>query len=97
MGAVVDKQDRKIGMIAEGAYEHQRTTRGQAVINCRTWALAFSNEGKAFAQSHGWKGGHLLCFVDWLAANYPLQYKCDPIPAWGRSYGMLILSTLPHA
>ena len=49
MGAVVEEQDTGIGMIAEGVYESQRTTRGQAVIGCQTWALAFSDEGKAFA------------------------------------------------
>lgn len=96
MEAVIEDQDTGIDTIAEGVYQHQKTTRDQAIINCQTWPLAFSEEGKAFAQSNGWKGGNQFTYVDWLAKNYPLKYKRDPILAWRRRAERLRGEKNPH-
>ena len=52
-------------------------------MDTQAWRLAFSDEGKAFAQSAGWSG-NLLQLVDWLGANYPHKFRSDPIPSWEK-------------
>jgi hypothetical protein len=96
MAAVIEDQDTGIGTIAEGVYKHQKTTRDQAVIDCQVWPLAFSEEGKAFAKANGWKGVNHFAYVAWLARNYPLKYKHDPIPTWRRWNERLRGEKNPH-
>jgi hypothetical protein len=94
MAVVIEDLDTGIDTIAKGVYKE--TTRDQAIIDCQTWPLAFSKEGKAFSQANGWKGGNHFAYIDWLAKNYPLQYKGDPIPAWRRRTERLRGEKNPH-
>jgi hypothetical protein len=92
---VVEEQDTYIGIIAEGVYAHQRTTRDKAVIGCQTWPLAFSEEGKAFALKHQFTG-NTLEFIEWLGTHYPLKFRGDPIPRWQKRATKLRSEKNPH-
>ena len=92
----VEDQDLCIGIVADGVYEGQQTTRDEAVIGCQIWPLAFSEKGKEFARQKGFSGSfHEL--TKWLEANYPLAYKRDPIRLWRSQASKLRTETNPHA
>jgi hypothetical protein len=95
MDEVISQQDSCIHLIARGVYKGQETTRDRAVVNTQAWALAFSEEGKAFAFSHGWSG-NVLQLVEWLADHYPHKFRCDPIPSWKAQAGRLRSNKNPH-
>jgi hypothetical protein len=96
MDEVISNQDDCLDVVAAGVYEGQRTTRDEAVVGCQTWPLAFSGEGEAFAAKHGWSGSK-FSLIEWLAANYPIKYKHDPIAAWERQAAKLRAQNNPHA
>jgi hypothetical protein len=87
MFEVVEDQDTSIDLVSTGA--PVKATRDQVVIDCQTWSLAFNDEGRSFAREHEWIGGNHFALVDWLAANYPLKYPKDPIPAWRKRVNRL--------
>jgi len=82
MDQVIDEIDTCIDIVAGGVYDGQKTTRDGAVIGTQAWPLAFSDKGKAFAKDSKWAGSSMLDLIDWLSANYPFQFKGDPIPSW---------------
>jgi hypothetical protein len=92
---VVEEQDLCIGIIARGAYAHQRTTRDKAVIDSQTWPLLFSEEGKTFARRHQFTG-NTFEFRDWLGTHYPLKFRGDPIPRWQKRAAKLRAQKNPH-
>ena len=96
MDEIIDAQDTYIDIVAGGAYKGQQTTRDEAVVGCQTWPLAFSEEGKAFAAKHQWKG-NLLQLVEWLGNNYPLRFRGDPIASWKKQAAKLRSQKNPHA
>jgi hypothetical protein len=96
MAEVIENQNTGIDAIAEGVYAHQKTTRDQAIVECQIWPLAFSAEGKEFAQRNGWKGEKHFAYVDWLSKSYPLKYKRDPISGWRRRAERLQGEKNPH-
>ncbi|WP_392714202.1 hypothetical protein [Rhizobium ruizarguesonis] len=55
--------------------------------------------GKAFAKERGWTGGtdSIFNFVQWLADNYPLKFRGDPIASWQRQAAKLRAQKDPHA
>jgi len=80
MSEIIEEQDSCIDLVATGG--PARTTRDKAVIDTQAWPLAFSQEGKKYAQEQGWTGGNFLEFVEWIAEKYPLEFCRDPVPAW---------------
>lgn len=82
MAQTVKEKDTFIDYISTGAPRGQ--TRDEVVIDCQVWPLAFSEEGKRFAQDNKFPGGNMLVFIEWLAKNYPLQFKGDPISSWNK-------------
>ncbi|APG15078.1 hypothetical protein BKD09_42900 [Bradyrhizobium japonicum] len=93
---IIQEQDTCIKIVADGVYENQRTTRDQAVVDCQTWPLAFSQEAMAFAQKRGFSGNRLE-FVEWLGKNYPLKAKRDPIQRWAQRADKLRMEKNPHS
>ncbi|MFZ1921171.1 MAG: hypothetical protein WAU57_06015 [Xanthobacteraceae bacterium] len=96
MDQIIEEQDTCVGIIAEGAYAHQRTTRDKAVIDCQAWPLAFSEEGLAFAKERKFMGNRLE-LIDWLGENYPLRFRGDPIERWRKRAGKLRNENNSHA
>jgi hypothetical protein len=82
MARTVEEKDKFIDYISTSA--PRRQTRDEVVIDCQVWQLAFSEEGKRFAQQNKFPGGNMLVFIEWLAKNYPLQFKGDPISSWKK-------------
>lgn len=78
---IVEDMDACLQIVADGVYEGQRTTRDRAIVELQTWELAFEPAGQAFAAERGVTGNPLV-LADFLAANYPLVTRRDPIPAW---------------
>jgi len=95
MDDVIQYQDSCLDEVAGGVYVGQQTTRDEAVIGCQTWPLAFSDKGKAFAAEHGFSD-KLLHLPDWLAANYPIEFRSDPIPSWEKRAAALRKQKNPH-
>jgi hypothetical protein len=94
MGEVIEEQDGSLDFISQDA--PRRVSRDQVVIDCQTWPLAFTEKGRSFAEKNGWPGGSHFTLVDWLATNYPLKYKGDPISAWRRRTAKITRETNPH-
>lgn len=78
---IIEGMDICIGIVADGVYEGQQTTRDEAILGTQAWDLAFDDDGKAFAAEKGFKGNPLQ-FVDFLVENYPFRFRRDPIPSW---------------
>lgn len=87
MSETVEEKDHFIGYISTSA--PRRQTRDEVVIDCQVWPLAFSEEGKSFAQTNKFPGGNMLAFIGWLANTYPLKFKNDPIPSWRKRANQL--------
>jgi hypothetical protein len=81
MERIAEYIDSCLQIVADGVYEGQKTTRDQAIVSTQAWDLAFTEEGKAFAAEHGFKGG-VLHSVDFLVEKYPFECRRDPIPSW---------------
>ncbi|KXF77133.1 hypothetical protein ATN84_25545 [Paramesorhizobium deserti] len=95
MEQIIDDQDTNLDIVAEGVYVSQRRTRDQATVECQTWPLAFSDEGRNYAKERGFSG-ETLELLEWLGANYPLRFKKDPIPGWRRQVARLRSKASPH-
>jgi hypothetical protein len=93
---VISEADTSLDVAAGGVYDNQRRSRDQAIRECQAWPLAFTDKGRAFAKSHGWKGKNLIQLSDWLAENYPVQFKHDPIPSWRKRADKLRVSKSAH-
>jgi hypothetical protein len=93
MFEVVENQDTCLDVVATGG--PRPMSRDQAIIDCQTWHLAFSEEGRAFAAEKKFSGS-LFAFVAWLGENYPLQVRRDPIASWRTAAGDLARETEPH-
>jgi hypothetical protein len=87
MAETVEEKDHFLEYISTGAPRQQ--TRDEVVVDCQVWPLAFSEEGKRFAETNKFPGGNMLAFLGWLAKTYPLQFKCDPIPSWRKRANQL--------
>jgi hypothetical protein len=78
---IVEYTDTCIGIVAQGVYEGQKTTRDDAVLGTQAWELAFDDRGNAFAAERAFTGNRLQ-LVDFLVENYPFPFSGDPIPSW---------------
>jgi hypothetical protein len=97
MDKVVGEQDTCLDIVAGGVYKGQATTRDKAVIDSQAWPIAFSECGRKFAQENAWsETGSALHFVEWIAANYPLKYRRDPIASWRKRAASLRSDSNPH-
>jgi hypothetical protein len=96
MEAIISECDTCLDVVADGVYESQRRTRDKAVVECQTWPLAFTTEGRDFGQKEGWNGKSMFEFVAWLGEKYPLRVKKDPIPGWERRVKRLRSQGNPH-
>jgi len=96
MDAIISQQDTCIDIVADGVYKGQRTTRDGAVLDTQAWRLAFSKEGKAFAQSRGYTD-HMLKLPEWLRDHYQFELTTDPIPSWTARARRLRANKNPHS
>ncbi|MGJ7042771.1 hypothetical protein J2Y63_006054 [Shinella sp. BE166] len=96
MDAIISESDNDLDIVAEGVYAGQQRTRDQVTIDCQTWPLAFSTEGRDYAQAKGFSGKSFRELFEWLGANYPLRFKKDPIPGWQRQAARLRSKGNPH-
>jgi hypothetical protein len=94
MEEVVEDQDTAIDLAATGG-PNQRS-RDEVIVDCQAWTLAFSEEGKKFTRENGWPGGSVFDHVKWIAQNYPLKFRRDPIPAWVERVEGLRREQNPH-
>jgi hypothetical protein len=93
---VIEQQNVCIDIIARGVYEGQQTTRDGAVRDTQVWKIAFTEEGRAFALSHGFKGS-IRDLIEFLSANYSVQFRSDPIPSWNKQAATMRANRNPHA
>ncbi|MBY5624060.1 hypothetical protein [Rhizobium leguminosarum] len=85
MDFIITENNVYLDVISTGVFPKGKgITRDQATINCQTWRLAFSPVGHKFASENGFSGRSIHDLVDWLAANYRLTIKKDPVPGWKR-------------
>ncbi|MDW9776420.1 hypothetical protein GOA89_32535 [Sinorhizobium meliloti] len=96
MESIISGSDTDLDIVAEGVYTGQQRTRDQATIECQTWPLAFSTEGRDYAKANGFSGKSFRELLEWLGANYPLRFKKDPIPGWERQAARLRSKGNPH-
>ncbi|GJD70207.1 hypothetical protein MMMDOFMJ_3149 [Methylobacterium gnaphalii] len=94
--SIIEEQDTYIDIIARGVYVGQEKTRDEAIIDCQSWSIAFSDEGKAFLTNNDWSGS-VLSAVQFITKNYELKYRSDPIPSWERQVARLRAQKDPHA
>lgn len=55
MEHIISGSDTHLDIVAEGVYAGQQKTRDQATLDCQTWPLAFSIEGREFAKANGFR------------------------------------------
>jgi hypothetical protein len=60
------------------------TTRAQEIIAAQAWPFAFTDEGKAWANSNGCPPLSVTELANWLSDHYPWPIKNDPIPSWNK-------------
>lgn len=98
MDQIVSEQDTNLDIVSEGVYVIQRQTRDQATVECQTWPLALSEEGRKFAQAKGFAVDEsaLGLLFQWLSTNYPVRFKKDPIPNWRLQVARLRSKGNPH-
>jgi hypothetical protein len=96
MEQIVSEQDTNLDIVAEGVYVSQRQTRDQATVECQTWPLAFSDEGRNYAKERGFSGKTFPELLAWLENNSPVRFKKDPIPGWQRQVARLRSKGNPH-
>ncbi len=96
MEEIITESDTCLDVVAEGVYANQRKTRDQATVECQTWPLAFSEEGRKYAEEKGFAGKSMPELLEWLEANYPLRFKKDPVPNWERQVARLRSKGNPH-
>lgn len=96
LAGVIDAQDAYIDVVATGVYDDQKTTRDKAVVGCQTWPLAFSEKGKEFARERGFTGS-MAELIEWMASNYTIAFKRDPIPLWRKTAQKVRAESDPHA
>jgi hypothetical protein len=93
MDDVIKMQDIAIHMIATaGPCKHSRD---EAVAETFAWTVAFTDEGKRYALKGGFKGTG-PDYIKWLAENYPLPLKKDPIPGWKSRAAGIRAESNPH-
>lgn len=96
MEQVVNDADISLGIVAEGIYDGHQQTRDEAIVECQAWPLALTKEGQNFAKQNGWQDGNFSQLVEWLAQNYPLKVKADPVSSWKRQVKRLRSNGNPH-
>ena len=92
---VIEQQDDCIGIVANGVYANQERTRDQAVVETQAWALAFSEEGNAFARERGFYGS-MVQLIEWLGIHYPMKVRRDPIKSWRKQANALRFGKSAH-
>lgn len=91
---IISHQDLFVGIIAEGAYEHQKTTRVAAIVSAQAWHLADADEGKKYGADKGVTQWFAL--VELIEKTHPKLIRKDPISQWQQKANRLRnLSTAP--
>ncbi|MBZ9944496.1 hypothetical protein LB533_25715 [Mesorhizobium sp. BR1-1-13] len=93
MDGVIKQQDIAIEVIATGG--PRQYTRDEAIVETFAWRIAFSDEGKKYAQANRFRGS-LSEFITWLGDNYPFPFRSDPIPGWRTRAARVRAETNPH-
>ena len=91
---VIEEQDNAVDMIATGG--PKQTSRDEAVAETMAWNVAFTNEGKKFAQENGWVKGSVFDFVKWIETHYPIPIRRDPIASWRKRANRIRQEANPH-
>jgi hypothetical protein len=93
--ALVDETDRLIEYLSNGLPESP--SRDKIVIDAQAWSIAFTEEGNEYARKHGANDKTVGSYVEWIASNYPLDFKRDPIASWRKRLESLRAESNPHA
>jgi hypothetical protein len=72
------------------------TTRTQEILAAQAWPFAFTDEGKAWANSNGCPPLSVTELASWLSDHYPWPTKNDPIPSWTKRKHSLESETDTH-
>jgi hypothetical protein len=80
MAKVVDDQDESIDFLATNA--QSQTSRKAVVVDTQAWAIAFSDEGRAFLASLAVVPKTAFARVAEISKAYPRLVRSDPIPRW---------------
>lgn len=91
---IIDQNDIAIETIATGGPRVQNRT--QAIIDSQAWQIAFSEKGKRFTLDQHWSGGSVWDHVVWIANNYLLTCKYDPISKWKKRADSVRREKNPH-
>ncbi len=83
----INLTDEYIEFLATDAPEPE--TRDEVIITSQTWAFAFTDEAKQFAQEKGFSGKCFWDLIEWLRIHYPWKTKRDPIPGWRKRLSSL--------
>ncbi len=81
MRETIDRVDQQMQFLADESPLGKKS-RNQVILDCQAWALAFSEEGKAYAQAQQAPKTSVGGYVEWFGNNYPWATKTDPIPGW---------------
>ncbi len=71
-------------------------TRDEVIVRCLAWKAAATDEAKEFARLNGCQVQGGFAYVDWIAKNYKLPIKKDPIENWRKRKDRLRLEENPH-
>lgn len=94
MDEIIDQSDTSIDMMANGG--PQKYSRDEAIIEGMAWKIAFSEEGKLFAEEHAWPGGNTFDLIKWIGMFYPFELKSDPIQGWKKRADATRREKNPH-
>jgi hypothetical protein len=78
----IDRVDRHITFMKQNWPDFQ--SRHDVVVDAQVWPLVFTDEAKRFAEKHKAPEGSMRDRMSWLATNYPLPARTDPIPSWHK-------------
>lgn len=94
MEETVDTTDGVIQFLADDSPEPM--SRDRSVVHSQAWAIAFTDEARAFARDNGGTVETVQAYVEWLADNFPWTVKRDPVPSWRKRVASLQKERDPH-
>ncbi|WP_299496881.1 hypothetical protein [uncultured Shewanella sp.] len=90
----IDKYDEYICFLAEDGPTEM--TRDQVIVDSQAWHMAFTDEGKKYANDNGCDKSIVAEYVDWIRDNYPWKHKVDPISSWKKRLQAIEKEKDPH-
>lgn len=92
----IDRIDQALDFVEENQPDRPKKSRSQIAVDAQVWALAFS-DGLEFAAKKKAPPMSRVKLIEWLATNYPLRVRGDPVAGWRRRAGGIKREKNPHA